>query len=381
MSDTASPRKIKVLFAINELLVGGAQNMLVEQVNAIDPARFDPYVATVREYSAPHLREKLRLPPEKYIAFTFKGPFDIRSWLSLIAFLRREKFDAVITNLFFANFIVRAAAIVAGVKTMLAYEHNIYRDKSAFQIVIDRLLAKATFRILTGAPQVRAFTIAQESLPEGKVVVVYDAADLDFAHVKEARGRVLEKYSLQNEALYIVACGWLIEQKGHEYFIDAARIALDARMDGERDLQFLIFGDGALREDLARRIKDAGLEGQVRLLGVAPIADILAISDVFSLISLWEGFSIALIQAMNAGCAIVASKVSGSEEAIQDGASGLLVPPADADAAAKAFMRLAGDPQMRSALGAAAQERSQAYDMKHQIREIERLILSGLNLP
>ncbi len=108
------------------------------------------------------------------------------------------------------------------------------------------------------------------------------------------------------------------------------------------------------------------------------MTDILAISDIFSLISLWEGFSIALIQAMNAGCAIVASTVSGSVDALETNVSALLVPPADSQAAAHAYIKLIEDESLCERLGSAAQEKSKLYDVKEQIKRIEALIVSGL---
>ena len=83
---------------------------------------------------------------------------------------------------------------------------------------------------------------------------------------------------------------------------------------------------------------------------------------------------------MNAGCAIVATKVSGSVDAIADGVDGLLIAPKDASAAAAAFIRLIDDPALRHKLGQSAQKKSALYDIRNKIKEIEALALSGLKL-
>jgi len=376
----APTRKIKVLFAINELLTGGAQNMMIEQFHALDRARFEPYVLTLRTYTPPDLRAKLKAPPERIAAFSFKGFLDIPSWVSIYRFMRKERFDVVITNLFLTNVVIRVIAILVGTKGILTYEHNVYRNKRLWQITVDKVLAKFTFRILAGAPQVKAFTTAQEGLPADKVQVIYDAADLVFEDAKEQRSQILQQYGLPEDRLYIVACGRLDEQKGHTYFIEAAHRILAKRIDSREKLQFLIFGRGVLENELTEQIQKSGLEGRVRLMGVAPMKDILAISDVFSLVSLWEGFSVALIQAMNAGCAIVASNVSGSEDAIDDGVNGFLVIPGDPEAAAGAIERFIEDPALRVSAGAAAKERSKLFNMEHQIRKLESLMAESLSL-
>ena len=374
-----SERRIKILFAINDLGIGGAQNMVIEQVQAIDPNIFDPHLLTLYASRIPNFESKVRLSPDKRAAFSYRGFFDFKTFFRIYRYLKREQFDAVITNLFMTNLIVRPLAALAGINVILAYEHNVYRNKNLWQKIADTFWAPLTFRILTGAPQVRAFTLAQEHLPEEKVIVVYDAAELVFSKVKLNRNSVLQKHNLPHNKLSIVACGRLTEQKGHEQFIDAAKIILDSNPEVSSAVQFLIFGEGEREDELAIRIADNNLQNHVRMIGMAPMADILAISDIFSLISNWEGFSIALIQAMNAGCAIVASRVSGSVDAIDDGVQGLLVPPYDAPAAAEAFKQLINDAALRARIGVAAMQKSQLFDITDQVKKIGQIVQSGLH--
>jgi glycosyltransferase involved in cell wall biosynthesis len=88
------------------------------------------------------------------------------------------------------------------------------------------------------------------------------------------------------------------------------------------------------------------------------IPDLLALADIFVMPSLWEGLPMALLEAMIAGKAIVASAASGIPEAIANGREGLLVPPADVGALAEALLSLLADPVRRAALGEAAATRS-----------------------
>ena len=371
-------KKIKFLFAINHLGIGGAETMMVEQANFIDKEHFDPYILSLYRNPANNVAAHITLPEGRYVRFAFKSIYDIPSWWRLYRWMRRERFDCVLTNLFDTNVVVRSLAILTGVPCILSYEHNIYRDKKRRQIMVDRILAKWNYRILVGAPQVKDFVMAQEKIPAGKIEVVFDAAHLVFEHAKDERAAVLRKMHLPEEYLYVVAAGSFTEQKGHAYLIDAWREVLAQYKDSGVKLKLLIFGRGELKESLERKIKENDLEESITLPGIAPMKDILAISDIFSLISLWEGFSIALIQAMNAGCAIVATKVSGSVDAIEDGVDGLLVAPKDASAAAAAVIRLIDDPALRQRLGQSARKKSSLYDISNKIKEIEALALDCL---
>ena len=371
-------KKIKFLFAINHLGIGGAETMMVEQANFIDKERFDPYILSLYRNPENNIAARIELPEGRYVQFAFRNIYDIASWWKLYRWMRRERFDCVLTNLFDTNVVVRSLAVLTGVPCILSYEHNIDRDKKRRQIVVDRILAKWNYRILVGAPQVKDFVVAQEKIPAGKIEVVFDAAHLTFGHAKDERAAVLRKMHLPEEYLYVVAAGSFTEQKGHAYLIDAWRQVLARYKNTDVRLKLIIFGSGELKESLERRVKEYGLENDIVMPGIAPMKDIVAISDIFSLISLWEGFSIALIQAMNAACAIVATKVSGSVDAIADGVDGLLVAPYDASAAAAAFIRFIDDPALRHTLGQSAQKKSALYDIRNKIKEIEALAQNGL---
>jgi len=370
--------KIKFLFAINRLGIGGAEVMMVEQANAIDRERFDPYILSLYPDPEQSVERNVKLPAERRVRFAFKRMFDLFSWWKLYRWMRRERFDAVLTNLFDANTIVRTLAILTGVSCILSYEHNIYRDRKHWLVMVDKILAKWNYRILVGAPQVKEWVVEREAIPAEKIEVVFDATDLVFEHTKDNRAAVLRAMGLPEDHLYVVAAGTFVEQKGHAYLIEAwKRVAAHYRNSGTK-LKLIIFGQGELEETLKQRVEEYGLQDDIVMPGIAPMHNILAISDIFCLLSLWEGFSIALIQAMNAGCPILATKVSGSVDAIEDGVEGFLIPPKNADAAAEALIRLIDDPVLRLRLGQSAQKKSARYDVKSQIKEIEALALDCL---
>jgi glycosyltransferase involved in cell wall biosynthesis len=98
--------------------------------------------------------------------------------------------------------------------------------------------------------------------------------------------------------------------------------------------------------------------------------------DLYVQPSLWEGLSLALLQAMGAGLPVAASRVSGSQEVIEEGVNGVLLPPADAPALAAAIRDLYHQPQTRELLGDAARRTvAQKYSQDLMLRRLEGLYL------
>jgi glycosyltransferase involved in cell wall biosynthesis len=133
-----------------------------------------------------------------------------------------------------------------------------------------------------------------------------------------------------------------------------------ATLRHRRSASLVIAGDGEHREALEERVRALGLEGSVLFLGAIPRPDMLrwyATADIFCLPSLYEGFPVAILEAMAAGLPVVSTTVSGIPEAVADGATGLLVPPENATALAAALDRLAGNEVLRERMGEAGRRR------------------------
>jgi glycosyltransferase involved in cell wall biosynthesis len=182
----------------------------------------------------------------------------------------------------------------------------------------------------------------------------------------------------------VLAVGRLTYYKGHEHLVRAAALAPGLRV--------LIVGDGergpALRELIAR----LGLERRVTLLGHLPEAELAALMadcDCLCLPSIerTESFGMVLLEAMSWGRAVVASDVPGSGMGwvVQDGRTGLLTRPGDAEGLAAALQRLAEDAQLRARLGAAGQARFRncfSIDViARQFRDLYRELAAGGQAP
>ena len=157
-----------------------------------------------------------------------------------------------------------------------------------------------------------------------------------------------------------VAAGRLNSQKGFDLLIAAWKPVAEAHPDW----QLRIYGRGLHREALKRQARDAGLAGQVLLLGATrDLGSALASGSVFVLSSRFEGFGIVVVEAMSKGLAVVSFDCPrGPGEIIDDGRDGVLVPPGDVPALSRALLDVVGDEERRRALGTAALETARRYD-------------------
>jgi glycosyltransferase involved in cell wall biosynthesis len=135
-------------------------------------------------------------------------------------------------------------------------------------------------------------------------------------------------------------------------------------------------GDGPLRNELERRAATLGLDGGVLFLGLRrDIAEIMPLFDVVVLPSLNEGMGRAAVEAMAAGRPVIGSRVSGIQDVVSDGETGLLVPPADPAALARAIIRCLSLPALAAALSTRAQREVHKYGIEPMIGKIDDLYI------
>lgn len=146
----------------------------------------------------------------------------------------------------------------------------------------------------------------------------------------------------------------LREQKGIPYLLEAARLVRAA----DPTVRFVIAGDGPLRSELEKTADTLQLHDTVRFLGYrGDIPQIVAALDAFVLPSLWEGLPLALLEAMAAGKPIVATRVGGNVEIVDDPETGFLVPPRDPESLARAVLTLRRDAEARQRMQIRSREK------------------------
>jgi glycosyltransferase involved in cell wall biosynthesis len=209
----------------------------------------------------------------------------------------------------------------------------------------DRVIApsRALVDDLSGRPGIR--------VPAARIVVVPNGLDIESTRARASSAVLPASVSARMPAPMIACVANMFAIKGQEWLVRA----LPEVLASVPQAILVLVGDGESRASIERLVKDLGVTDRVVFTGSLenPLA-IVERADVIVLPSLSEGLPIALLEAMALGRAVVASRVGGIPEVIQDGVSGLLVPPSDPAALSKALSRLLLDADLRIGIGVAA---------------------------
>ena len=167
-------------------------------------------------------------------------------------------------------------------------------------------------------------------------------------------GADLSRYPLapprQGPGFVVLCVARLAAQKGLDVLLSAVKLLAE----GGTDVRLVLVGDGPMRDRLTRRAERLGIEGRIVLEGAVgqdEMAAYYAGADVFCLPSFAEGVPVVLMEAMASGRAVVATRVAGVPELVEDGVSGLLVAPGNAEELAAALERLAASSEERESMG------------------------------
>jgi glycosyltransferase involved in cell wall biosynthesis len=273
----------------------------------------------------------------------------------LTRLLARERVTILQTHGARSNFYGRIAGRLAGVPVIISTVHNSLKDyevrslRRGLYTAGLRLTLPFVHRIICVSDANRRDLIDECPAAAVRIQTVYNGVDPSAFPSQPDRQKVRQELGItQGPVLVMIAR--LTEAKGHRYLLQAFPDLLKTWPQ----LCCVFVGGGELHDSLHRMAIDLGVERACRFVGVREdIADILAAADVVVLPSLSEGFPFVLLEALAMGCPVVASRVNGVPELIEDHKTGLLVPPRDPQALARAIREVLSDSTAASEMGAA----------------------------
>lgn len=229
----------------------------------------------------------------------------------------------------------------------------------------ERLAAKVTAKIICVSEHDRQLALRWKVARPEQLVVIHNGVDP--RPFLETDGSPIREELGLNEGPVLTFVGRLAPPKDPVTLLSAVKDLPNGVL--------LIVGDGELQPQVERYIAENGLNRRVKLLGERrDVPRILAASDIFVLSSRWEGLPYTIIEAMMAGLPVVATRVGGIPELVEEGVTGYLVPPKDPDALVKAIHKLLGDPSLRHRMGEAGREKAlQGFALDRMLRETERV--------
>jgi glycosyltransferase involved in cell wall biosynthesis len=288
--------------------------------------------------------------------------------LALYRRLRREPVDLVHTHLIHADLYGALASRLAGVRRVISTRHNddAFRRRADVRAVT-RLVGQRWSRVIALSRYLAEFVRRVEGVDPRLIRTVPYGMELPDS--ASDGHEVREELGLSCEAPLVVSVGRLVKQKGHAHLLRAWPVIARARPRA----RLLVVGEGPWRARLVAEASALGVADRVIFAGWRfDVPAILAAADLYVQPSLWEGFGLAILEAMAAGTCIVASRVSTIPELVLEEKTGLLVPPGDSAALAEAILRLLADPERRREMGEAGRRRAiETFSAEHMVRATE----------
>jgi glycosyltransferase involved in cell wall biosynthesis len=324
--------------------VSGSENHLVELVRALRSHnwRSDVLIPTPDPSALEAFAVRMAGVAEDVRVVPMRSDVSASLVQRLSRALHSGRYDVAHAHLVHADWHLAIASVLGPGVPLVTTKHN-----------PDPFRRKRLFRLVE-----RAF------LRRYAAVIAISDSLRDFLHATLGVDAVTVRYGLgagtkQEEPVMesverLVGVGRLEEQKGFDVAIEAMRLVVEEAPD----VRLEIAGSGSLRADLEEQIARLGLEGSVRLLGrYGDVDELMRKSHVFVHSARWEGFGLVLLEAMRARLPVVATRVAAIPEVVEDGVTGLLVPPDDPRALADAVLALVHDPGRSRELGLAGRVR------------------------
>lgn len=362
--------RLRVLALIKGLGPGGAERLLVSGARVRDRDAIAFEVAYLLPWKTAFVQnlEELGVPTR---CLEVSHEQDLRWLIRLRAMLETERYDVIHVH---SPYVAGMARLVARTvpasrrPKVVSTEHNVWSSHTH----ASRALNTATFPL--GDAWLAVSDEVRESIP-GRLrrrveVLVHGIVLEDVDRSETQREEVRAELGIRPGEVAVATVANFRSQKAYPDLLNAARRLADRGVPA----RFIVVGQGPLEAEIRALHASLGLENYVELLGYRPDAiRVLTGCDMFALASHYEGYPVAIMEALAVGLPIVATNVGGVPEGVREGVEGLLVPPRRPDLLAEAIEALVLDPERRATMSAAAAERGRGYDIDAAVRRTEQI--------
>ena len=342
---------LRVLHLDSERTWRGGERQVLELMRRQRAMGDDPHLAAPRE-SAIAARATADGFPLHPVAM--RGTWDLGTVLAVARLHRSLRPHVVHWHAARAHALGAMAALVApGPARVLSRRVDFLVRRSPGSRLLWSLPIDAILAISEGVRD----ALVQSGVSASAITVVPSGIDLAAFQGGDREGTRAGE-GVRPDEILVLQVAALAPHKSQRDLLLAAKLALGRRPD----LRFWIAGEGPLRGELEAEHARLGLGDRVRFLGFREdVADLLAAADVFGVSSYLEGMGTSTLDAMAAGLPVVATRVGGIPEIVEDGVTGVLVSPRDPEALANAILDLAAAPALRERMGGEARMKVRAF--------------------
>jgi len=358
----AAAAPLRVMHVLFRLQAGGMEYGVIKVVNGLDRARISNSICSTTP--ADGVKKLLRRDVRLYECHRRPGN-DPSLVLQLYRVFRRERPHIVHTHAWGTLCEGLLAARLARVPLVVHGEHGTLQLKP-YQARLQRLMWRRADRVLSVSSRLAERMAEGTGFPLNQITVIRNGVDLSRFQACDRAG-ARRALGLPQNAVVVGTAARLVPVKDQANLLNAfKRLA-----DEGAEFTGVIAGDGPLRAELEAQARALGIESRVRFLGHVPAVErVYASLDIFVLSSKSEGLSNTILEAMASKIAVVATRVGGADELVEDGASGLLVPPEDSAALADAIGWLIRDGDLRESMSAAGRRRALTrFTLDRMLRE------------
>ena len=344
-------KRLNISLVVNSLDVGGLEKVVISLINKLDRKRFG--VSLICLQGAGRLIDEIQLPADQILVLDKSkarhvGPISFSPSLlvEIRRFLTRNRVDIVHAHNL-APLVYGGIGARLGLRRPLFIysEHNQVYDASESDKRKFPYYLRLCDHIVAVSDDLRR-TLTREFDVNKPIHVLYNGINEE--RFKELDGApVRADLGVGVDDLLVGTCVRITEQKGLTYLVQAAPRIIEKIPN----VKFAIVGDGPLLEDLKRQSRDAGLGEHVLFPGYRrDVPELISSFDLYALPSLWEGLPLALLEALAIGKPIVATRVGGNAEIVEDGVNGFIVEPRNPAALADAIVRALTDDDFKASV-------------------------------
>jgi glycosyltransferase involved in cell wall biosynthesis len=312
-------------------------------------------------------------------------PFrDMLTLAELTHYLKKNKYDIIHTHNSKAGFLGRLAGRWAHVPVIIHTVHGFafHMQEPAWRQILFRLLERRASRwcdkmIFISQPLID-WALRERIVGNDKIIKIYSGIDLNqFRPVsEETKARIRRKWHMGVEDAVIGIVSKLWEGKGHSTLIKAFQEVKKAIPNAK----LVIVGEGYLQDSLHALVNELGLNDSILFTGFQmDVSEIIATFDVAVLPSFFEGMGRVLLEAMAMGKPLIASRVGGIPDLVEDSVNGILTVAGDVQGLAKVIQQILGDKNLSDRMGQAGRNRvTEQFSAAMMVRNIENVYLECL---
>ena len=362
--------KIRLAFFLPGLEVGGTERALAALLRGLAPQRFEVHVICLSGFGP--LEEEVRSTGARLVDLGYarrkhsgkqwwRTPFSLPGViLRLAKYLRSERIAILHTMIPACNIYGGIAGRMAGVPRLCCSKLSLanYRDSRRLLAMAENITDRWFQLVHCKSQGIVEDIVRREPIPRNRTRVIYNGIDVERYLSTEMRETLREEFGAGEETFLLGVVANLNVYKGHEDLIETIRLCGEAL---PHLCSIFVGRDDGIGEDLKRRINAAGLQNRIRLIG--PRSDVPAVMSALDCLvsaSHEEGFSNVILEAMASALPVIATRVGGNPEAVEDKITGLVVEARNPEQMARAIQQLAGDRAAARLMGERGRDRVRA---------------------